>query len=72
LLDSVFGFFSGRVAGWGQFAGGAAPEMEVVDDVGEVAFGIEAVQAGGLNDRRERGVDPGAVDMHSLDRVNMD
>jgi len=46
--------------------------MEVVDDVGEVAFGIEAVQAGGLNDRRERGVDPGAVDMHSLDRVNMD
>jgi len=45
LLDSVFGFFSGRVAGGGQFAGSAAPEMEVVDDVGEVAFGIEAAAA---------------------------
>jgi len=46
LLDSDFGFFSGCVAGGGQVAGGAAQEMEVVDDVGEVAFGIEAVQAG--------------------------
>jgi len=62
LLDSVFSFFSGRVAGGGQFAGGAAPEMEVVDDVGEVAFGIEAVQAGRLNNRRERGVGFGAFD----------
>ena len=58
LLDSVFGFFSGRVAGGGQFAGGMAPKVEVVDDVGVVAFGIEAVQAGGLNDRRERGPHP--------------
>jgi len=35
LLDSDFGFFSGRVTGGGQFAGGAAPKVEVVDDVRE-------------------------------------